>query len=142
MSHDDAVLPWWVHPLLAGTAVALTGLAVHLGRKSAKAPTDKYQPILRLHITAAVSAVFLAVVAAVIGISVVDESKVVGEFSTPHAFVGVAAACLWVLQGALGLTLWYEKEGVRKAHRANGFTVLTLGVVQAPLGYLVAVLFL
>ncbi|HEX9708562.1 MAG TPA: DUF4079 family protein [Candidatus Thermoplasmatota archaeon] len=142
MSDVGAGIPWWAHPVIAGAAVALTGLAVYLGRRSARAPTESYAPILRLHIACAATAIALATAAALIGISVVDETKVVDDFETPHAFVGVAAAALWAAQGALGLTLWHEKEGARKAHRANGFLVLSLGLLQAPLGYALAVLFL
>lgn len=141
MAGESEAVVWWIHPILAGSAVALAGAAVYFGRKSAKAPTASYAPILRLHIGAALGSAALAVVAAFIGISVVGESKVVDEFSTPHAFVGVAAVGLWSLQAALGCALWYEKEGVRKFHRRNGFLVLTFGLVQLPLGYALARLF-
>lgn len=126
-------IPFWIHPVLTVTTLALTLLAVYFGRKSAKAPTESYPPILRLHLMFAIPAVALASVAVILGPMIVEESGL-DAFETPHAFIGIAAASLWIVQACFGWLLWNDKEKFRKFHRYTGYTVVALALFQLPSG--------
>ena len=126
-------IPFWIHPALTAAILALTAAAIYFGRKSAKAPTESYQPILRKHLMFAIPAVALACVAVILGPIVVEESGL-DAFETPHAFIGIAAAGLWIVQACLGWQLWNDKEKFRKFHRYNGYLVIGLALLQAPFG--------
>lgn len=134
-------IPWWIHPAIAACVVTLTAVTVYLGRKSAKAATESYEPIARWHIRDALATVGLACVAVLLGPTVMDESGL-DALETPHAIVGVAAVSLWLVQGGLGWLLWNDKEKVRRFHRYNGFAVLSLALVQVPFGLYLFVEFL
>jgi hypothetical protein len=133
-AHID--VPWWIHPILAATVVTLTPLAVYFGRKSAKAPTDSYQPILRKHLMCAIPAVSFACVAVVLGPIAMDEAGL-DALETPHAIIGLTAVSSWIVQACLGWLLWSDKEKARKIHRYNGYFVLSLAMLQVPVGILI-----
>lgn len=126
-------IPFWIHPVLTVGVLACTGMAVYFGRKSAKAPTESYQPILRKHLMFAIPAVALACVAVVLGPYVMDESGL-DALETLHAAIGLTAVSLWIAQTCFGWMLWNEKEKFRKLHRYNGFLIIGLALLQAPFG--------
>lgn len=126
-------VPFWIHPILTTGVIVCTAMAIYFGRKSAKAPTESYEPILRKHLMFAIPAVALACVAVVLGPYVVDESGL-DALQSPHAIVGIAAVSLWVTQACFGWKLWNDKEKFRKLHRYNGFLIIGLALLQAPTG--------
>ena len=77
--------------MLTTAILTLTSLAVYFGRKSAKAPTDSYAPILRRHMWCAIPAVALACVAVLIG-PVVMEASGYHALATTHALVEIGRA--------------------------------------------------
>jgi len=126
-------IPWWIHPIISAAVVTLTCITVFLGRRSARASTETYEPIARWHIAAGATTISLACVAVLLGPYLMDEAGL-DAFKTPHAIVGVVAVSLWIVQGGLGWFLWRETEKVRKIHRYNGFAILGLALLQVPFG--------
>jgi cytochrome b len=56
---------------------------------------------------------------------------------TPHAIIGLTAVSFWIVQACLGWLLWSDKEKARKIHRYNGYFVLSLAMLQVPVGILI-----
>ncbi len=132
----ETAIPWWVHPLLAACLLGLTATTVYVGRKSAKAPTESYEPIEKMHIRLAITTVSFAAATLILGPFLMNEYYP-PNLQTAHAFVGILAGSLWLAQAGLGWLLWNEKEKIRRFHRYNGFVVLSLALVQVPFGLMI-----